>query len=76
MNQGGKLTYTDFGQTTTPFGRMSRPRKPWEKDEPVSEGAVEERSGFEGNLLDSSFPDPEDNANGGSEETGQQLQNV
>lgn len=41
----------------------------------MSEGAVEERSGFEGNLLDSSFPDPEENANGASEETGHQPQN-
>lgn len=55
---------------------MNRPRKPWEKDEPVSGGAVEERSGFEGNLLDASFPDPEEDANGASEQTGHQVQNV
>lgn len=55
---------------------MNRPRKPWEKDEPVSGGAVEERSGFEGNLLDASFPDPEEDANGAGEETGHQPQNV
>lgn len=41
----------------------------------MAEGAVEERSGFQGNLLDSSFPDPEDNTNVASEETGDQLQN-
>lgn len=42
---------------------MNRPRKPWEKDEPPPGAALEERSGLEGNLLDQSFPDPEEVAN-------------
>lgn len=49
--------------TTTPFGKMNRPRKPWEKDDPTLESAVGERSGLEGNLLDQSFPEPEESSN-------------
>ncbi|KAJ4423421.1 hypothetical protein N0V82_001894 [Gnomoniopsis sp. IMI 355080] len=54
--------------TTTPFGKLDRPRKPWEKDESMSGAAVEERSGLEGNLLDPSFPDPEETAGGTNQE--------
>ncbi|KAF3765865.1 hypothetical protein M406DRAFT_242511, partial [Cryphonectria parasitica EP155] len=48
--------------TTTPFGSMQRPRKPWEKDQPVADGTSEARGhGLEG-ALDQSFPEQEETA--------------
>ncbi|CAN8103742.1 unnamed protein product [Discula destructiva] len=46
--------------TTTPFGKLERPRKPWERDGSAVEGtAVVERPGGEVHSLDASFPDPD-----------------
>lgn len=57
--QGPMLT---SGQTTAPFGKLKRPRKPWEKDQHATDGVADaERAvGWDGNPLDESFPDPDE----------------
>lgn len=49
-------------QETTPFGKLQRPRKPWERDAPpAADGTGDgERPGWDGNPLDEKFPDPEE----------------
>lgn len=56
-NRQSKLNADYTVQTTTPFGRLERPRKPWEKVEPAFDTTADgERPGWGGSVLDESFP--------------------
>lgn len=66
LERHGNQSNIDQGeQTTTPFGKLERPRKPWEKDEPAVDSTADaERPGWDGSALDESFPEPDEDAIG------------